>query len=295
MQPAVELWRRFEAFLTAGIAGSEFTPLRLFIVITLLSALVWGTRRITRWLIDRVLARRGVDVGMREALGAIVRYVVISLGAVVILQSAGIDLTSLNVLVGAIGVGLGFGLQNITNNFFSGLILLFERPIKINDRVEIAGCVGEVSEIGARATTLVTDENVAIIVPNSQFVSERVTNWSRPGKLTAYVIPFYVSHTTDPESVRQLLLAAAAGHRDVLPDPAPEVEFIEAGLGALRFQLQVWSREHLKTAGALKSDLNFAVWRQLTAAGLTIPPAQGAIALGVQLAQHRHDDGPAGD
>ena len=275
MQPAVELWRRFEAFLTAGIAGSEFTPLRLFIVITLLSALVWGTRRITRWLIDRVLARRGVDVGMREALGAIVRYVVISLGAVVILQSAGIDLTSLNVLVGAIGVGLGFGLQNITNNFFSGLILLFERPIKINDRVEIAGCVGEVSEIGARATTLVTDENVAIIVPNSQFVSERVTNWSRPGKLTAYVIPFYVSHTTDPESVRQLLLAAAAGHRDVLPDPAPEVEFIEAGLGALRFQLQVWSREHLKTAGALKSDLNFAVWRQLTAAGLTIPPGSG--------------------
>ena len=221
MQPAVELWRRFEAFLTAGIAGSEFTPLRLFIVITLLSALVWGTRRITRWLIDRVLARRGVDVGMREALGAIVRYVVISLGAVVILQSAGIDLTSLNVLVGAIGVGLGFGLQNITNNFFSGLILLFERPININDRVEIAGCVGEVSEIGARATTLVTDENVAIIVPNSQFVSERVTNWSRPGKLTADVIPFYVSHTTDPESVRQLLLAAAAGHRDVLHRSCP--------------------------------------------------------------------------
>ena len=285
MQPAVELWRRFEAFLTSGIAGSEFTPLRLLIVITLLSALVWTTRRITRWLIDRVLARRGVEVGMREALGAIVRYVVISLGAVVILQSAGIDLTSLNVLVGAIGVGLGFGLQNITNNFFSGLVLLFERPIKINDRVEIAGCVGEVSEIAARATTLVTDENVAIIVPNSQFVSERVTNWSRPGELTAYVIPFYVSHTTDPELVRQLLLAAAEGHRDVLHDPAPEVEFIEAGLGALRFQLQVWSREHLKTAGALKSDLNFAAWRQLTAAGLTIPPAQGAIALGVQLAQ----------
>ena len=163
MSSFVEAWRRLQSFLTSGIAGSEFTPLRLLTVIALMLALVWTTRRVTRWLIDHVLARRGLDVGMREAVGTIVRYVVVSLGALVILQAAGIDLTSLNVLVGAIGVGLGFGLQNITSNFFSGLILLFERPIRIGDRVEIAGCVGEVSEIAARATTLVTDENVAII------------------------------------------------------------------------------------------------------------------------------------
>jgi small-conductance mechanosensitive channel len=212
MQPFAEGWQRLEAFLTSGIAGSEFTPLRLLTVIALVTVLVWVTRRVTRWLIDHVLARRGLDIGMREALGAIVRYLVISLGVLVILQAAGIDLTSLNVLVGAIGVGLGFGLQNITSNFFSGLILLFERPIRIGDRVEIAGCVGEVKEIATRATTLVTDDNVAIIVPNSQFVSERVTNWSRPGMLTAYVVPFYVSHESDPERVRQVLLAAARQH-----------------------------------------------------------------------------------
>jgi len=283
MQSVTDLWQRLESFLTSGIAGTEFTPLRLLTVITLLSALVWVTRRATRWLIDHVLARRGFEIGMREALGAIVRYVIIILGALVILQGAGIDLTSLNVLVGAVGVGLGFGLQNITSNFFSGLILLFERPIKIGDRVEIAGCVGEVREIAARATTLVTDENVAIMVPNSQFVSERVTNWSRPGKLTAYVVPFYVSHASDPELVRQVLMAAAGKHRDVLPDPAPEVEFVEVGLGALRFQLQVWSSEHLKTAGTLKSDLNFEVWRQLAAAGVTVAATQGAMTLGLQL------------
>ena len=114
------------------------------------------------------------------------------LARLVILQSAGIDLTSLNVFVGAIGVGLRFGLQNITSNFFSGLILLFERPIRIGDRVEIGGAVGEVREIGARATTIVTDESV-VIVPNSQFVSERVTNFSRPGKLTAYAAVFRVA------------------------------------------------------------------------------------------------------
>lgn len=259
-------------------------------VIGLISALIWTTRRVTRWLIDRVLARRGFEIGIREAIGAIVRYVFITLGTLVILQAAGIDLTSLNVLVGAIGVGLGFGLQNITSNFFSGLILLFERPIRIGDRVEIAGCVGEVKEIAARATTLVTDENVAIIVPNSQFVSERVMNWSRPGKLTAYLISFHVSHASDPELVRQVLLAAAGRHSDVLKNPAPEVEFVEAGLGALRFQLQVWSSEHLKTAGTLKSDLNFEVWRQLAAAAVTIAPVQGAMALGVPFVQESPGD-----
>jgi small-conductance mechanosensitive channel len=282
MQSFTDVWDRIETFLSSGIAGSEFTPLRLLTVITLTAALVWVTRRVTRWFVDTVLARRGFDIGMREALGAIVRYIIITLGALVILQSAGINLTSLNVLVGAVGVGLGFGLQNITSNFFSGLILLFERPIKMGDRVEIGGVVGEVREIGARATTIVTDESVAMIVPNSQFVSERVTNWSRPDKLTAYILTFHVSHTSDPELVRQVLLAAAASHPDVLPDPMAEVEFVEVGLGALRFQLQVWSTEHLKTAGTLKSDLNFEVWRQLAAAGVTIPPMQGVV-LGLPL------------
>ena len=283
MQSFTDAWDRIEAFLRSGIAGSEFTPLRLLTIITLTSALVWVTRRATRWFVDTVLARRGFDIGMREALGAIVRYVVITLGALVILQSAGIDLTSLNVLIGAVGVGLGFGLQNITSNFFSGLILLFERPIKIGDRVEIGGVVGEVREIGARATTIVTDESVAMIVPNSQFVSERVTNWSRPDKLTAYTLSFHVSHSSDPELVRQVLLAAAAGHRGVLREPMADVEFVEVGLGALRFQLQVWSTEHLKTAGTLRSELNFEVWRQLAAAGVTISPMHGTITLGLQL------------
>lgn len=283
MKPVAELWNNVGVFLNAGIAGSEFTPLKLIIVLTLISALVWITHRVTRWFVDKVLARRGFDIGMREALGAIVRYGTVTLGTLVILQSAGINLTSLNVLVGAIGVGLGFGLQNIMNNFFSGLIILFERPIKIGDRIEIAGAVGEVRDIAARATTLITDDSVAIVVPNSQFMSERVTNWSRPGKLTAYVVSFHVSHSSDPEFVRRVLLAAAARHPDVLREPAPEVEFVEAGLAALRFQMQVWSTTHLKSAGRLKSDLNFDVWRELAASGVVVPPVHGSLTLGLQL------------
>ena len=281
MQSVLAAWDRVWVILNSGIGGSAFTPLKLLTVLLLISALIWGTRRGTRWVVSRVLARRGVDIGVREALATILRYVVITLGTLVILQSSGIDLTSLNVFVGAIGVGLGFGLQNIASNFFSGLIILFERPIRIGDRVEIGGAVGEVREIGARATTVVTDASVALIVPNSQFVSERVTNWSRPAKLTAYTLSFYVAHTSDPVLVRRVLLAAAAGYSGALREPAPGVEFVEAGLSALRFDLHVWSAEHVKTAGALKSDLNFEVWRQLGAAGVSIQPA--ALPLGVQL------------
>ena len=271
MQTLSEVLNRAGGFLTTGIAGSEFTPLRLLIVITLITGLLWVTRRVTHWFVNRVLARRGVDIGMREAVGAIMRYGTITLGILIILQSAGINLTSLNVLVGAIGVGLGFGLQNITNNFFSGLIILFERPVRIGDRVEIAGVAGEVREIAARATTIVTDVNVAILVPNSQLLSERVTNWSRPSGLTAYAVTLHVSHASDPDMVRQVLLAVAAAHPDVLSDPPAEVEFVEAGLAGLRFQLQVWTRAHLKAAGRLKSDLNFAIWRQLPTVAVATP------------------------
>lgn len=282
-----DIWRRIVTLLSSGIAGSNVTPFRLLVVVTLTILLIWGSRKVTRWLVDRVLARRGLDVGMREAVGVILRYAIVLLGAIVILQSAGIDLTSLNVLVGAIGVGLGFGLQNITSNFFSGLILFFERPLRVGDRIEIGGVTGEVREIGARATTVVTDENVATLVPNSQLVSERVTNWSRPGRLTAYLLPFHVSFASDPQLVRKILLGAATAHEGVLTEPPPEVEFAEVGPSTLRFQLQVWSVEHLKKAGALKSDLNFAVWRQLRAAGVDITPRRDEKVSGLDLRARR--------
>lgn len=265
-------------FLNAGIAGSEVTPLRLLIVLALMAVLAWATRKGTQLFVDGVLARRGVEVGLREALGAIMRYVVLSLGALIILQAAGINLTSLNVLVGAIGVGLGFGLQAITSNFFSGLIILFERPITVGQRVEIAGVVGRVREIAARATTLVTDENIAIIVPNSQFISERVTNWSRPDALTAYALTFHVPPSSDPDVVRRILLSAAAAHGAVRRDPPAQVEFVEMGLASLRFQLRVWSSAHLNAAGGLKSDLNFEVWRRLRVEGVSAPTAPVAAA-----------------
>lgn len=266
---------RIGDFLNWGIAGTPFTPLKLIIVLTLIGLLIWATGKATRWSIRKVLTRKQVDASLTEALGTVLRYLIVALGIIVILQSAGINLTSLNVLVGAIGVGLGFGLQNVTSNFVSGLIVLFERPVRIGDRIQVADVVGQVREVGARATLLVTDDNVTVIVPNSQLISERVTNWNRPEAVTAYQLKYFVSTDSDPERVREMMLGAAREHPDVLENPAPTVEFVQARARVLEFQLQVWNVTHLARAGALKSELNFAVWKAFREAGLTFAPLRG--------------------
>jgi small-conductance mechanosensitive channel len=268
MEQAESLLGRTGTLLNTGIGGTAFTPVKLLIVVLLLVALVWVTGRVTRWFVTQVLERRGLDVGLAETLGTLVRYGVIGIGLVVILQSAGVDLTALNVLMGALGVGLGFGLQNIASNFVSGIIILLERPVAVGDRIEIGGITGDVHAIGARATTLVTDESVAVIVPNSQLITERVKNWSRPAQLTAYSIAFQVSHSANVDAVREALIGAAADNPVVLKEPAPTIELTDAGLHGLRFVLQVWSSGSPRVAGTLKSDLNQAVCKKFAKRGI---------------------------
>jgi small-conductance mechanosensitive channel len=249
-------------FLAFGIPGTPFTVGKVLLLAGLLVLLLYFSRRFTRWLVDSFLAHRNLDLGVRQAVGTLAKYAITTLGVVVILQAVGIDLSAFTVLAGALGVGLGFGLQNVASNFVSGLIILFERPIKVGDRVEVGGVSGEVRRIGARATMLVTEDNIAVIVPNSQFISERVTNWSHTGLLTAFVVRVRVAWDADPELVRRLLLEAAAENEHVLSDPGPEVELRDLR-GGQHFSLQVWSTEYLQGEGRLKSDLNFAIRQKL--------------------------------
>jgi small-conductance mechanosensitive channel len=188
--------------LDFGIPGTPFTLGKLIVLAVLLTLLFFFNRRVTRWVVDSLLARRHLNVGVQVAVSTLVRYAVATIGVVVILEAVGIDLSAFAVLAGAVGVGLGFGLQNVTSNFVSGLIILIERPIKVGDRVEIGGISGEVNRIGARATTIVTEENIAVIVPNSQFISERVTNWSHTGPLTGFVVRVKVGWTPTPSSCK---------------------------------------------------------------------------------------------
>jgi small-conductance mechanosensitive channel len=146
----------------------------------------------------------------------------ILVGILIILQTSGIDLTTLNILAGAVGIGIGFGLQNIANNFISGLIILFERPIKIGDRIEVGEVDGDVVEIGLRSTTVLTNDNIAIIIPNSKFISENVVNWSHNDSKVRFKIPVSVAYGSDVKLVEKLLLEVAEENADVFDYPPLE-------------------------------------------------------------------------
>ena len=271
METLDQVLERIWTFLNAGIAGSEFTLARIGIVLLALVLLVWAASRVTDFLANRVLYGRGLDIGVAQAVGTILRYTIIAIGVVVILQSAGINLSALAVLAGALGVGLGFGLQNVTSNFVSGLVILFERPIKVGDRVEVGDVAGDVRRISARATTIVTNDNISIIVPNSDFISEKVTNWSHTGQLVRLMIPVGVSYDSDVEQVRRLLLEAAAAQDGVLQDPKPDVLFLGFGESSLDFGLRVWTRTYTHIPIVLTSELNFIIWHRLKEGGIEIP------------------------
>jgi len=253
---------------------TELTLWLLIYLIILVVLLFFLTGKLKNWVVNRLLARSHIDVGVRQAIGSILRYVFIVIGFLVILQTAGIDLTALNILAGAVGIGLGFGLQNIANNFISGLIILFERPIKIGDRIEVDDVVGDVVTIGARSTTVVTNDNIAIIVPNSKFISENVINWSYNDRQVRFKIPVGVAYDSDVKLVEKLLLDVARENPDILDTPAPGVRFLEFGDSSLNFELRAWSSSLLHRQGKLMSALNFAILDKFREHGIEIPYPQ---------------------
>lgn len=240
-----------------------------FVVIVLLVVLM--SRVVRRLLRRRVLARTKLDAGLQYAIARIVSYIVLVLGLLIGLETLGVNLSSLAVIAGALGVGIGFGLQNIVSNFVSGLILLTERPIQIGDRVDVGGTMGGVIRIGARSTTIVTNDNITIIVPNSEFISGRVINWSIGDPKVRFRIPVGVSYGSDPHLVEKLLLEVADSNPHALKDPPPTVRFVEFADSALNFELRVWSVDMVSRPGALRSELNFAIWDKFKQHGIEIP------------------------
>jgi len=249
----------------------EVTLLVLLQFLILLLVLVYAAGKLKRLLIERLLIRTKLDVGARQAVGSITRYIVLLVGLLIILQSIGINLTTLNVLAGAVGIGVGFGLQNIASNFISGLIILFERPIKIGDRIVVGDVEGDVTEIGARSTTVVTNNNIAIIVPNSNFISEPVVNWKYTDSKVRFEIPVGVSYGSDVRLVEKLLLEVARENPNVLNEPKPDVCFREFGDSSLNFVLRVWNQKQVHSKMVLYSSLNFAIFDKFKQHGVEIP------------------------
>jgi small-conductance mechanosensitive channel len=229
--------------------------------------------RLSRYLLrTRVLAHTKLEAGQQYAIARIASYVVLVLGLLIGVETVGINLSSLAVIAGALGVGIGFGLQNIVSNFVSGLIILAERPIQIGDRVDLGNnTVGKVVRIGARATHVLTNDNIMIIVPNSDFVSNRVVNWTHVDPRVRLRLSIGVGYGSDPHVVQKLLLEVAAENPNVLKDPAPTVAFKGFGENALNFELRVWAGDMAHRPGNLESQLNFAIWDRFKAGDIEIP------------------------
>ncbi len=255
----------------ANLGNAKITPLSVLYIGFLTLVLVYLSRKIRGLLISRLLQKTRLDTGAQQAIGTITRYVILFVGFLVILQTVGIDLTTLNVLAGAVGIGIGFGLQNIANNFISGLIILLERPIKVGDRIEVEGINGKVMTIGARSTRVRTNDNIAIIVPNSKFISESVINWSFENGMVRFRIPVGVSYDSDVDLVTQLLLEVADENEDIIDEPQAVVRLVEFGDNSLNFELWVWSQAKLQRPGALKSNVNFAIWHKFREHNIEIP------------------------
>ncbi len=267
-------WFRYPLFAFGETRVTAWTILYVLVLTYILFVLAG---RLKTLLSDRILARRNVEIGIRDAIGKLARYALLVLGFVIILQTAGIDLTTLTVLAGALGVGIGFGLQNVVNNFVSGLVILFERPIKVGDRVEIGEIAGNITDISIRATTVLTNDNISVIVPNSRFISEQVINWTHNDPTVRIHVSVGVSYESDPEHVRQLLLEVAAENPAVLDTPAPAVTFDEFGESSLNFTLRAWTRELSARPGRFASELNFAIHRKFRSHGIEVPFPQRVV------------------
>jgi potassium-dependent mechanosensitive channel len=196
--------------------------------------------------------------GIPYAISTVLHYVLRLLGFFIGLGALGIDLTKITILAGAFSVGIGFGLQNVVNNFVSGLILLFERPIKMGDIIEVSGNVGEVERIGIRASVLRTTDGSEVIVPNGSLISSQVTNWTLSDRKRAVEVSVTIVGGADSRRVVELLKTTAAGHPDVAKEPSPQVYVVNFTAGAVTFQLRVWTDRYQGWA-QLRSDLSVAI------------------------------------
>ena len=252
------------------LGQNEFSIASLLILLGLLLAIVVVSGSVTIFLRSRGLQLTGIDRGSREALSVLIKYTLIFVGAVVLLQIWGLDLSSLALIASALGVGIGLGLQNIAKDFGSGLILVFERPILVGDFVSFGEFQGTVEHIGARSTEIKTLDQISLIVPNSRFLEQEVINWSHRNPVSRIRLPVGVAYHSDPKVIKEVLLEVSYHNAQVLSKPPPLVFFKGFGDSALEFELLVWIADPPKQL-LIMSDLYFAIEAALRQHNIEIP------------------------
>jgi small-conductance mechanosensitive channel len=238
-----------------------------------------ASRTLSALLQRRIAKRAYLDPGLRYTMGRLTQYLIIAIGVLLSLKAAfSLDLTSIAVLFTALSVGIGFGLQYLAADIASGFILLFERPVRVGDRITIGDDEGDVQSINLRTTVVATNDRISIIVPNSKLVSQRLINWSYGDPRARISIPVSVAYGSDIELVTNTLLKAVDGVDNVLLDPSPKVQFLKFGDWSLDFRLLVWTnRPRLHTQ--IRSDINYRVEKLFRHAKIEIPFPQTELRL----------------
>ena len=236
----------------------------------------FGTRGFQRWLDGKVMARGRVDAGVRNSISTAVGYAGVAVAGLVGISAAGIDLSSLALVAGALSLGIGFGLQNIVNNFVSGLILLAERPFKVGDWIVASGTEGNVRKISVRATEIETFQRQTVIMPNSLLINAAVGNWTHRNRLGRVDIPVDVSSSNDPRRIHDILAEVVAEQQGVLKNPAPAVSFTNFGETTLNFVIRVFVSD-ISSPGNLHNDLRFAVFERFREEGISLPSRDPAL------------------
>ena len=235
---------------------------------------VWVAFLLSRFirfaLEEDVYPRLPMGRGMPYAISNLLHYVILLLGFLVAVGAMGVNLDRLTILTGAFGVGVGFGLQTIVNNFVSGIILLLERPIQVGDAIQMGDLDGEVRRIGIRSTTVHTWRGAEVLVPNATLISGNLTNWTLSDRTRRIELPIGVAYGTDPERVLGLLTETAASVSGVLASPAPVALFLGFGDSALNFELRAWT-DHFEEWGSIRSKMAVAVNNRLKAEGIEVP------------------------
>ena len=253
-----------------SLGDVTITPAVLITVVLILLGAFWVSRLLRGMLRRNVFRRTHLTIGTQETLARILHYIIMLLGVFVAIQQIGVNITTLAAIGAVLMVGIGLGLQNITSNFISAIILLFERPVQVGDFVEVGGVQGRIRSIKTRSSVVETLDNVSIIVPNSNFITENVTNWSYRDSKVRIHVPVGVSYGSDVDLVAETLLRVARSHLEVLLNPEPAIQFLEFGDSSLNFDLLVWvndaSRQYI-----IRSDLNFAVVKAFREQDITIP------------------------
>lgn len=253
-----------------SIGSISISPSNLIYGLLVVIVILVVTRLAQRVLENRILPMTRLNPGIRNSLKTLVGYVGLLFAFFTGVSALGFNLSNLAIIAGALSVGIGFGLQSIVNNFVSGLILLFERPIKIGDWVITASGEGRVKKINVRSTEIETFDRCSIIVPNSELISSSVQNWTYKDNTARVIIPVGVSYNSDPEHVRQVLLKCAEGERDILSHPEPFVYFADFADSSLNLELRVFIRDANQTI-IVRNDMRFKIFSALKEAGIEIP------------------------